>query len=286
LNTENALTLELTLGLSGIKVIVQDIQIDLIARRDFNPRKTFDPEHIRDLAGSIKKDGLWNPIIVRKGSDGKYDLIAGECRVRALSSLGMQVIKANILDVDDDEANLLALKTNLMRRDLNPVEEGSAVKKLFDLGWNMKEIVKGLDKSRGWVTSRLKLAEKASEGLQNAVISKQLSITSAIIISDLPENLQGPVASKAIRERLDVKEVDVLVELLKSTSDDTDVGFLLRAPTRELLGSSLMQARAKIERSRKNHDVAFIDCECGTRYIVDWANRCVASQRVAFNVSE
>jgi ParB/RepB/Spo0J family partition protein len=285
LNTENAVTLELTLGLSGIEVIVQEIQIDLIARRGFNPRKTFDPDHIRDLASSIRKDGLWNPIIVRKGSDGKYDLIAGECRVRALSSLGMQVIKANILDVDDDEANLLALKTNLMRRDLNLMEEAWAVKRLFDLGWNMKSIVKALDKSRSWVASRLKLAEKASEGLQNALMGKQLSITSAIIISDLPENLQGPVASKVIKERLDVKEVNVLVDLLKSTNDDTDIGFLLRTPTREFLGSSLMRARARIERSRKNSDVAYIDCECGTRYIVDWVNRCVVSQRVAFNVS-
>lgn len=285
MNTENAVTLELTLGLSGIEVIVQEIQIDLIARRGFNPRKTFDPDHIRDLASSIRKDGLWNPIIVRKGSDGKYDLIAGECRVRALSSLGMQVIKANILDVDDDEANLLALKTNLMRRDLNLMEEAWAVKRLFDLGWNMKSIVKALDKSRSWVASRLKLAEKASEGLQNALMGKQLSITSAIIISDLPENLQGPVASKVIKERLDVKEVNVLVDLLKSTNDDTDIGFLLRTPTREFLGSSLMRARARIERSRKNSDVAYIDCECGTRYIVDWVNRCVVSQRVAFNVS-
>jgi ParB/RepB/Spo0J family partition protein len=285
LNTENAVTLELTLGLSGIEVIVQEIQIELIARRGFNPRKTFDPDHIRDLASSIRKDGLWNPIIVRKGSDGKYDLIAGECRVRALSSLGMQVIKANILDVDDDEANLLALKTNLMRRDLNLMEEAWAVKRLFDLGWNMKSIVKALDKSRSWVASRLKLAEKASEGLQNALMGKQLSITSAIIISDLPENLQGPVASKVIKERLDVKEVNVLVDLLKSTNDDTDIGFLLRTPTREFLGSSLMRARARIERSRKNSDVAYIDCECGTRYIVDWVNRCVVSQRVAFNVS-
>lgn len=258
---------------------IRDIAVDLVAKGNFNPRKNFDPKHIKELAGSIKRDGLWNPIMVRERSDGKYDLIAGECRLRASKRLGLVNIRARVLRIDDEEANLLALKTNVMRRDLNPIEEGHGVKKLVDTGWSLKKIAKDLNKSLSWVYTRLKLAENSSEGLQNAVLTEQVTFTSAVKISELPEGLQGPVVSKIIKERLNSKEVEKLVDLLKVAEQDSDIELLLRMPMKGFFDPAPYGAMSKRHNNRNNGGMTSIQCDCGINYIVDWANGHVISER-------
>jgi len=262
---------------------IREIPVDLVVKGHFNPRKTFDLEHIKELQGSIQRDGLWNPIIVRKRLDGKYDLIAGECRLRAVERLRMTAIKAMILNIDDGEASLLALKTNLMRRDLNPIEEAHGIKKLVDMGWSLDKVAQELDKSRTWVFYRLKLAENTSEGLQNALLTEQIPLMSAVKIAELPEGMQGPVTGKAIRERLNVKEVERLVDLLKLADNNSDLELLLGTPFKELMKLSPNEVRAKIETSRKNRNVTVVECECGIKHIVDWVNRHIVSEKVFTN---
>jgi ParB family chromosome partitioning protein len=257
---------------------ITEIPVDLVIIGQFNPRKTFDSEHIKELANSISRDGQWDPIIVRQTS-GHYELIAGECRLRAVKKLGLSTVQARVLDIDDEEANLLALKTNLMRRDLNPVEEAFGVKKLIDTGWTLQKVAKELNKSQTWVFYRLKLAENASEGLRNAVLANEIPLTSAIKIVELPEGLQGPVISKVVRERLNVKEVERLVDLLKEANDD-DLELLLGTPFKELMRLNSNEVKTKIKTSRKNRNITMVECECGTKYIIDWVNREVVSERV------
>jgi ParB/RepB/Spo0J family partition protein len=261
---------------------IKEIQVDLIEVGQFNPRKSFDTDHINQLAGSIRRNGQWDPIIVRPKGDGKYELLAGECRLRAIKKLKLSTIKAIILDVDDNEACLLALKTNLMRRDLNPIEEAFGIKKLIDMGYSLDKIAKDLNKSQTWVFLRLKLAENAGKGLQNAIINEEINMLSGIKIAELPEGLQGPVISKTINERLNGKEVEKLVDLLKLAEKDSDIEFLLRTPFKELR-SGLNKANLKIQASGKNESIAVIECECGVRYIVDWVNRNMISEKVSVN---
>ena len=259
---------------------IRDIAIDLVVKGNFNPRKNFDSEHIRQLAGSIKRDGLWNPIIVRERLDGKYDLIAGECRLRAAERIGLVNIRARILKIDDEEAKLLALKTNVMRRDLNPIEEAQGIKRLVDMGWSLKKIAKELNKSYTWVYTRLKLAENASEGLQNAVLTEQVTFTSAVNISELPEGLQGPVVSKAIKERLNSKEIEKLVDLLKVAKENSEISFILERPMKNFFNPPPYGGMSSSHDNRKNGDLTSIKCKCGVNYIVDWVNGQVVSERV------
>ena len=263
-----------------------EVPVDFIVTGRFNPRRTFDREYIKELAGSIRRDGQWNPVILRQRSDDKYDIIAGECRLRAVKKLGLMRIKARVLNVDDEEANLLALKTNLMRRDMNPVEEGHGIKRLIDMGWSLNKVAKELNKSQTWILFRLKLVENASEGLQNAVLNDGIRLLSAVKIAELPEGLQGPVASKTIRERLNFKEVERLVDLLKLTHNNSDLELLLGTPFKEFVNLSSSEARVKIESSRKNKNVTVVDCECGIRYVVDWVNRCIVSEEAFVNERE
>ena len=253
--------------------------IDVIVTGRFNPRRTFDPEHIKELAGSIRREGQWNPVILRQRSDEKYDIIAGECRLRAVKKLGLATIKARVLNVNNDEANLLALKTNLMRRDLNPVEEAHAVKKLIDMGWSLEKITKELDKSRTWLAFRLKLAENATEGLQNAVITKIIPLTCAVKICELSEGLQGPTVDKVVRDRLNFKEVNILVDLLKVARTPEELESIFTAPKERIMKWAISGNSFSERVETSDNGVSIIECSCGTKFIVDWTGHNVISKQ-------
>lgn len=257
--------------------IVTEIPVDLIIVGDFNPRKFFDSGHIRELAGSIKRDGQWNPIIVKKNTKG-YDLIAGECRLRATQKLGYNSIKARILDIDDEEAYLLALKTNVLRRDMNAIEEGFGIKKLIDKGWSVDRVAKELNKSKSWVYFREKLFRNASDGLKNAIIQQIIPLTYAVEISELPEGLQGPVVEKTIRHRLNFKEVDFLVDILKGARTPEEIESILTAPREKIL-KWLISGNPPIRGLEElDTDFSITECDCGAKFMVDWKSHKMVSE--------
>ena len=255
---------------------LKKIPVDSIVIGQFNPRKTFDSEHINELANSIRRDGQWNPIIVRHRLD-HYELIAGECRLRAVKKLGLTTIQARVLNVNDEEAKLLALKTNIMRRDLNPVEEAHGIKKLVDKGWSIKRVAKELNKSYTWVYYRLKLSENATEGLKNAVITQTIPLTYAIKISELPEGLQGPFVEKIGRDRLISKEVKFLVDILKGAKTSEEVGFIFKARRETIVNWA--SGRNPFSEKKETKAVSTIECSCGTKFIVDWTSKKIISEQ-------
>ena len=257
---------------------IKEIPIASIITSGFNPRKTFDPEYIKELADSIQRDGQWNPIIVKHGSD-QYELIAGECRLRAFKKLGLTKIKARVLNVDDDEAHLLALKTNLMRHDLNPVEEAYGIKKLIDMGWSVDKVAKELNKSRSWVYVRSKLVEKASKGLQNALITQTIPISYAIKISELSEGLQGPMIEKIVRDRLIFKEVNFIVDLLKGDRTPEELESIFKAPRERIINWASERNPFSENKDTKDKAISIIECSCGTKFIVDWTSKKIISEQ-------
>jgi len=258
-----------------------NIPLELIVPSDFNPRKHIDLKYIEELAKSLKRDGQWDPIIVRKNSDGMYELIAGECRLRAARLAGLKSLRAKILEKSsDEEALLLTLKTNIIRRNLNPVEEANALKELVRVKKESKKVIKALNKSRTWISNRLKLAENATEGLKTAVLKEELSLLSAVKIAELPEGLQGPVASKAIRERLNIREVEKLVELFKKASNHSEVEFLLQTPVKDYMRSAPYSGKSASTFRFEKGKPTMMRCECGSLYIIDWAGRRVVGERM------
>jgi ParB/RepB/Spo0J family partition protein len=245
-----------------------------------NPRKHFDSTYIEELAKSMKRDGQWDPIIVRKSNGGMYELIAGECRLKAAKLIGLKSLKARILETTDEEALLLALKTNVIRHNLNPVEEANALTKLVKAKKDLKEVIKALNKSRTWISNRLKLAENATEGIRNAVLKEELPLLSAIKIAELPEGLQGPVASKAIRERLNIKEVEKLVELFKKASGDAEVEFLLQTPVKDYMRSAPYSGKRGTTFRSDRRKPTLMRCECGSLFIIDWTGCRIVSEKV------
>lgn len=140
---------------------VKDIKLAEIATSPLNPRKTFDEGAIKELAQSIEQNGLIQAITLRKkkGENGeKYEIVCGECRYRAHVLLGRETIEAVVKELDDKQAFACMVIENLQRKDIDPMEEASALKYLYtEAKVSVKEIAKMLGKSGSFVTNRIQL---------------------------------------------------------------------------------------------------------------------------------
>lgn len=122
------------------------------------PRKNFDEKALGELAASIEKNGIIQPLLVRPMTDGSYQLIAGERRWRAARMAGLSVVPVTIREMTDEEASVFALIENLQREDLNPVEEAQGLKSLIETyGFTQEEAADRVGKSRTAVTNTLRL---------------------------------------------------------------------------------------------------------------------------------
>lgn len=191
------------------------IEINKINMDKFSIRDNINKDHIEELKESLRNDGLWNPIIVREVNGG-YELIAGEHRLIAAKELGWTEIEAIIKKIDDKEANFLALKTNLFRLNMQPIEEGRVLCRMKEeYGLINKDLGKKIGKSEGWIHSRVSLIIKAHEDVQKAVQDKKITTTAAneIIKSDIDdqpfllktiekENISNPKEIRMIKSEL------------------------------------------------------------------------------------
>ena len=111
--------------------MIENIEIGKIVPNPYQPRLTFNPEKLAELADSIKQFGILQPVVLRKVGKG-YELVSGERRCRAAHKAGLKVVPAVVRSYDDLEMSEIALVENLQRDDLNPMEEAAAYKKLAE----------------------------------------------------------------------------------------------------------------------------------------------------------
>lgn len=143
---------------------VLEIRIDTVDANPRQPRTEFSPQHLEDLIGSIKEHGVISPIVVtRKGRD-RFELIAGERRLRASKTLGLERIPAIVRDATEQQKLELAIIENIQRHDLNPVEEAIAYGALVDeFGLTQEEVAKRMGKSRSAIANMLRLLDLPEE---------------------------------------------------------------------------------------------------------------------------
>lgn len=163
------------LGEEGFSSDIENINVSLICPNQRQPRRFFDDESLKDLAESIKKHGLVQPVIVRKNETG-YELIAGERRLRATKLAGIGEIPAIVQDYTDTEAAEIALIENLQRENLNPLEEASAYRKLIDeFGMTQEKMADSIGKSRSYIANILRLLSLPEE-IQTFLSEKKLTV--------------------------------------------------------------------------------------------------------------
>ncbi len=134
-----------------------EIAVDEIVPNAHQPRKSFDPAALDELANSLKSAGMIQPVVVRRTGAG-YQLVAGERRWRAARQAGMARIPALVRDVTDPESLELALIENLLREDLNPVDEAEAYQRLLaEFGWTQEQLASRVGKDRSTIANCLRL---------------------------------------------------------------------------------------------------------------------------------
>lgn len=192
------------------------INVDNIFVSSYQPRKDFNEEAIQSLAESIKEKGILQPLIVRE-KDGKYELIAGERRLRAAKLAGLSEVPVIIKDLSDLEVVEIALVENLLRENLSAIEEASAYQNLMDNFSHTQERVASIvGKSRSYIANTLRLLT-LSEHIKNLIAEGKLSAGHArnLVGLDNADNL----ADKIVKEDLSVRQVEALVAKQKGGED-------------------------------------------------------------------
>ncbi|KZR57786.1 nucleoid occlusion protein [Pseudobacillus badius] len=195
---------------------VKQIPVSLIMPNRFQPRTVFDDAKIEELARTIHIHGIIQPIVVRETEDGKYELIAGERRWRAVQTLNWETVPAIINNLNDTETASVALIENLQREELSPIEEAIAYGKLLELhGLTQEALAQRLGKGQSTVANKLRLLKLPAE-VQEALAQKQMTERHARALIPLknPEK-QVQVMNEIIEKQFNVKQTeDRVVQLL------------------------------------------------------------------------
>ena len=148
------------------EIIINKIAIGDLSRNPYQPRQSFNEEKLEELANSIKKNGVIQPIAVRrnKTDDGKYEIVAGERRWLAAQKAGLHEIPVTVLDLSDVESLEVAIVENIQRDDLNPIEEARGYKRLNqEFKYDHESISKLMSKSRSHISNTLRLLTLPSD---------------------------------------------------------------------------------------------------------------------------
>ncbi len=200
---------------------ILELDIDTIRVNPYQPRKTFDEKSLKELAESIKKHGLLQPIVVIEDIDG-YMLIAGERRLRASKIAGLEKIKAIIVDIEEDKYRELALIENIQREDLDPIDLALSYKALIeDYGITHEELSNIVHKSRTHITNTLRLLS-LSKYAQKALKEKRISTGHAKVLVNLDEEKQKILVDSIIGQKLSVREIENIVRKEKKRENKTE----------------------------------------------------------------
>ena len=184
-----------------------ECNISQIIPNKHQPRLMFDQEELTELAESIRDNGVIQPLIVSRMTKKKYELIAGERRLRASKMAGLKTVPVIVREISsDDELLEFALIENIQRTDLNPLEEAEAYRKLIDkFGLTQEEAAKKVGKNRSTVTNALRLLQ-LPEYVKEDLLSGQLTEGHARALLAL---LSSPATMKEIRDQIIAKQLSV-----------------------------------------------------------------------------
>lgn len=187
------------------------IGIEQIKPNVNQPRKKFNEERIAELAESILKHGIIQPLVVRR-SGAFYEIVAGERRWRAARRADLEKVPCIIREFTDEENMLIAIIENLQREDLDPIEEANGLNQMIKkFGMTQEEVSKSISKSRPYISNSLRLL-KLPEYIQELVSEGKLSMGHArALISVEDPKLQSEICSKIVKDGLSVRDVEKLV---------------------------------------------------------------------------
>ena len=187
------------------------LPISKLEPRREQPRSSFDDEALRELADSVKRYGVIQPVTARKLPSGYYQIIAGERRWRAARLAGLEEIPVRVIEADDRRTAELALVENLQREDLNPIEEARGYRALIDdYGLTQEEAAQSVGRSRPAVANSLRLLSLSAPVLTLVEEGKLSAGHARALLPLSEEKTQLTAANEVIRKNLSVRKTELL----------------------------------------------------------------------------
>lgn len=193
---------------------LDEVPIELVHPNPNQPRMHFNKEELDELALSIEKDGLLQPILVREDAEG-YEIIAGERRWQASQLAGLKKVPVRIKEADDMKVLELALIENLQRSDLNPIEEAYGYKRMMERGnRTQSEVASAVSKGRSTIANALRLLD-LPEDAQQMLYEEKITAGHARAILAIPSDEgRAKLTEKLAKEKLSVREAESLARLI------------------------------------------------------------------------
>ena len=202
--------------------VVTELKLSEIRPNPYQPRKDFNEKSLAELSASIKKSGVFQPIIVRKSKIKGYEIIAGERRFRASKLAGKETIPAIIRQLDESQMMEIAVLENLQREDLTPLEEAQAYEMLMkNLQLTQAQVSERLGKSRPYIANYLRLLGLPDE-VKQLLQKQQLSMGQARTLLALKDRSKlTAIAKRTVRENLTVRQLEQLITRLNGKTSAT-----------------------------------------------------------------
>ncbi|MBW1650795.1 MAG: ParB/RepB/Spo0J family partition protein [Deltaproteobacteria bacterium] len=201
-----------------------ECDIDIILPNRYQPRLHFSKESIEELADSIKKQGIIQPLSVRKAENG-YELAAGERRLRAAQKAGLKKVPVIVRDFSDSEMLEISIVENIQRENLNPIEEADAYYRLInEFKLTQEQAANKVGKSRSALTNTLRLRQ-LSEQIKQEIKKGVLSAGHARAILSIDSKIkQNEIAKFIIAKKLSVRQTEDLIKRIKNQKEEKDTG--------------------------------------------------------------
>ena len=213
------------------------ISISDLTRNPYQPRQNFKEEKLEELANSIRKNGIIQPIAVRlnKNETGKYEIVAGERRWLAAQKAGLHEIPVTILDLSDVESLEVAIVENIQRDDLNPIEEAKGYKRLNEeFKYDHESISKLMSKSRSHISNTLRLLTLPSDVIS---MLEEGTLTSGQARPLIGISNASSIAEEIVSKNYSARKVEYLVRNKKGN------------PKEKIVDANIIKAQEKIQKS-------------------------------------
>lgn len=200
---------------SAASEALRSLPVEHIVKNRYQPRQDFSEDALRELAESIRLQGIVQPVVVRPLDRDRYELIAGERRWRAAQIAGLREVPAVVRQVSDQAAIAMALIENIQREDLNPLEEATALQRLIaEFGLTHQQAAEAVGRSRTAVSNLLRLLD-LSEEAQQWVRERKLDMGHARALLTLPAALQLEAARQVLLRGLSARATEALAQRLR-----------------------------------------------------------------------
>ena len=200
---------------------VMEIEINRLDPNPHQPRQEFDDQSLQELAESIAVHGIIQPILVTRGTGGRYTIVAGERRWRAARKCGLPTIPAILKEMDDQALMEVALIENLQRADLNPVEEAEAIRLLMDAyGMTQEEVAARVGKSRPAVANALRMLALTPDVLEMVRDGRLSSGHGRAILAVSDATAQKELAQLVLQKGLSVRQTEKLAQQYRTNKTE------------------------------------------------------------------